>query len=206
MGIVLLPLGALVIGLYLWAAVRGVRWAYRKTHSIWVMAGVSVLCILIPTWDTFVNRIYHKQLICNKHEIGLHVFEHVRLPAELYDARGIPLIFDRYGNFDVNKTGNRYKERAKYEHEGGWLTGAVKYTFEINDVQSGHVLARFTDFYAAGGGWILIPFRPLIRYFGEYGFRGEPHSCLDPSTNWIGETTVATFLTKSKKIKRKHSK
>ncbi len=198
MGVILLPLGALVIGLYLWVAVKSARWVYRKTHSIWAIAGVLTICALIPTWDTLVNRIYHKQVICKKPEIGLHVFENVRLPAELYDARGIPLIFDRYGNFDVNKTGNRYKEDGKYENEGGWLTGVVKYTFEINDVQSSRVLARFTDFYAAGGGWILIPFRPLIRYLGEYAFRSEPQSCLDPSTNWIGKAAVAPFSVMNK--------
>jgi hypothetical protein len=198
MGIILLPVGALVIGLYFWAVVKGTRWAYRKTHSIWAIAGVLTLCALIPTWDTLANRIYHKQVICKKPEIGLHVFEKIRLPGELYDARGIPLILDRYGNFNVNKMGNRYKQDGKYANEGGWLTGVVKYTFEINDVQSGRVLARFTDFYAAGGGWILIPFRPLIRYFGEYAFRGEPKSCLDFGTNWIGETVVAPFLEKNR--------
>jgi len=72
--------------------------------------GVFAVFALIPTWDTFVNRIYHKQVICKRPEIGLHVFENVRLPVELYDTRGTPLIFDRYGNFDVNKVGNRYKE------------------------------------------------------------------------------------------------
>ena len=196
MGIILLPLGALVIGLYVWAGVTSARWVYRKTQSIWAIAGVLTICALIPTWDTLLNRIYHKQVICKKPEIGLHVFENVRLPVELYDARGIPLIFDRYGNFDVKKMKNRYKEDGKYEHQGGWLTGAVKYTFEINDVQSGRVLARFTDFYSAGGGWILIPFRPLIKYLGEYAFRGEPNSCVDPRTNWIDEAAMAPFLAK----------
>ena len=198
MGIVLLPLGALVTGLYLWAVVNAARWVYRKTHSTWAIAGVLTICALIPTWDTLVNRIYHKQIICSKPEIGLHVFEKIRLPADLYDARGIPLIFDRYGNFDVIKMGNRYKENGKYEHEGGWLTGAVKYTFEINDIQSGRVLARFTNFYAAGGGWIFVPFRPLIKYLGEYAFRGKPQSCLDPSGNWIDETAIAPFLIKNR--------
>ena len=198
MGIILLPLGALVTGLYLWAAINSARWAYRKTHSVWAIAGMLTICALIPTWDTAVNRIYHKQVICKKSEIGLHVFENVTLPAEFYDARGIPLIFDGYGNFDTKKVGTRYKEDGKYEHEGAWLTGAVKYTFEINDVQSGHVLARFTNYYAAGGGWILIPFRPLIRYLGEYAFRGEPQSCVDASINWIGEAAAAPFLLKNR--------
>lgn len=193
MGIVLLPLGALVVGLYLWLAVKSARWAYQKTRSRWAIAGVLVACVSIPTWDTFVNRIYHNQVTCKKPELGLLVFERVKLPAEYYDAKGNPLIFDRYGNFDVTKVGNRYKESQKQEDQGGWLTGAVKYTFEITDTQSGRVLARFTDFYATGGGWILIPFRPLIRYLGDYAFKGAPQSCLGLKTNWIGEAAVAPF-------------
>jgi len=198
MGMILLPLGALATGLYLWAVAISARWVYRRTHSVLAIAGVLTICALIPTWDTLVNRIYHKQVICKRPEVGLHVLEYVRLPVELYDARGIPLIFDRYGNFDENKIGNRYKENGKYEEEGGWLTGVVKYTFEINDAQSGRVLVRFTDFYAAGGGWILLPFRHLIRYLGEYAFRGERQSCLDPSADWIGQAAVASFLVKNR--------
>lgn len=193
MGIILLPLGALVIGLYVWVVVKSARWAYRKTRSVWAIAGVLTSCVLIPTWDTFVNRIYHNQVICKKPELGLHVLEKIQLPAELYDAKGNPLIFDRYGNFDITKVGNRYREDGKYQNEGGWLTGAVRYTFEITDTQSGRVLARFTDFYAAGGGWILILIRPLIRYLGEYAFRAAPESCLDLKTNWIGQTAMAPF-------------
>ncbi len=157
-----------------------------------------MLWALIPTWDILVNRIYHKQVICKNPEIGLQVLEYVRLSPDLYDARGNPLIFDRRGNFDKKKLENKYRGDARYTLEGGWLTGAVKYTFEVNDVQSGRVLARFTDFYAAGGGWIFIPFRPLIRYLGEYAFRSEPQFCLDRSTNWTGQAVVAPFLTKNR--------
>jgi hypothetical protein len=198
MGMILLPLGALVIGLYLWVVVKGTRWAYRKTQSLWAIAGILTVCALVPTWDVLLNRIYHKQVICKNPEIGLYVLEHVKLSMELYDSRGFPSIFDRYGNFDVSKVGNRYTEHAKYENEGGWLTGRVRYTFEVKDVQSGRVLARFTDFYPSGGGWILIPFRPLIRYLGEYAFRGEPKSCLDSRRNWIGEAAVAPFLIRNR--------
>jgi hypothetical protein len=197
MGIILLPLGAFMGGLYLWAAIKSARWIYGKTHSIWAIAALVIIFALIPTWDTIVNRIYHKQVICKKPEIGLHVFEFVRLPVDLYDARGIPLIFDHYGNFDESKIGKRYKENAKYTDEGGWLTGAVRYTFEINDVQTGRVLARFTDYYAAGGGWVFLPFRPLIRYVGEYAFRSDLHSCLDQDTNWIGKAAKAPFVEKN---------
>ena len=197
MGIILVPLGAFVVGLYVWVVIKGARWVYRKTGSILAIAGVLATSVLIPTWDTFVNRIYHNHVICRKPELGLHVFEKVKLPEELYDAKGNPSIFDHYGNFDITKVGNRYREDGKYQNEGGWLTGVVRYTFEITDTQSGRVLARFTDFYAAGGGWILIPVRPLFRYLGEYAFRGEPQSCLDLRTNWIAATVVAPFYAKS---------
>ena len=196
MGIILLPLGALVVSLYVWIVIKGVRWAYRKTHPVWAIVAVLTVSVLLPTWDTFVNRIYHSQVICESAELGIHVFEKVQLPPELYDAKGNPLIFDRYGNFDIAKVGNRYREDGRYEKEGRWLTGAVKYTFEITDAQSGRVLARFTDFYAAGGGWILVPLQPLLRYLGEYAFRSKPQSCLDLKTNWIGETAVAPFYQK----------
>ena len=194
MGVVLIPLGVLVVGLYIWIVVKGTRWIYRKTGSIVAVAGLLAIWALIPTWDTLVNRIYHSEVTCRSPEIGVHVFEKVTLPVDLYDSRGVPLIFDRLGNFDKNKVGSRFKEEAKYADEGYWLTRVVKYTFEIGDVQSGRVLVRFTDFYAAGGGWILIPFRPLIRYLGEYAFRGERKSCLDPSIDWIGKAAIAPFL------------
>jgi hypothetical protein len=198
MGIILLPLGALVIGLYLWVVVKSARWAYRRSHSIWAIVGVLIISVLIPSWDTLANRIYHKEVICKKPEIGIHVLENIRLPPEFYDERGNPLIFDRHGNFDGSKIGNRFKESGKYVNEGGWLTGSVKYTFEISDVQSDRVLARFTEFYAAGGGWVLMPFRPLIKYLGEYAFRWEPQSCLDRGRNWLDETAVALFLPQTK--------
>ena len=51
MGIILLPLGALVIGLYFWAGVKGTRWAYRKFAIPGAIVAIAFFALL-PTWDT----------------------------------------------------------------------------------------------------------------------------------------------------------
>ena len=188
-GLIVLGFFALYVAVAIGATVRAKGW--------WKLLALAAF-VLIPTWDTLVNRIYHKQVICKNREIGIQVFESIRLPSDLYDAGGVPLIFDRYGKFDEKKTENRYKESSKYVEEGAWLTGVTKYTFEIIDAQSGRALARFTNYFAAGGGWPFLPLRPLSKYFGEYAFRSDPQACLDLDTDWIGNTAMAPFVEKNK--------
>jgi len=161
MGIVLLPLGALVIGLYLWAAVKGVRWAYRKFSLQGAIAAVTFFALL-PTWDAIVNRWYLRNVLCKRSEVGLHVYEHVKLPSQYYDIQGR---FKEPEGWFSGRTlvSNRY-QRQSGNLPGGYfpVTKHEKRFSGIFDQQEQRLISYEADYWAMGGGWWLIVIRPLF--------------------------------------------
>jgi len=161
MGIILLPLGALVIGLYLWGAAKGTRWAYRKFAAPGAIAAIAVF-VLLPTWDTIANRWYHKNVLCKRSEVGLHVYEHVKLPSQYYDDRG--RFREPEGWFSGRTLAiNRYQRQSGYLEGGIFpVTRHEKRFSAVFDQQERRQISYEADYWTKGGGWWLIIFRPLF--------------------------------------------
>lgn len=161
MGIVLIPLGALVIGLYLWVVVKGTRWAYRKFAVPGAIGAVAIF-FLLPTWDTLANRWYHENVLCKRTEVGLRVYEHVKLPSQYYDNRGR---FKEPEGWFSGRTlvSNRY-QRQSGNLQGGIfpLTKYEKRYSAVFDQQENKLISYEADYWTKGGGWWLILFRPLF--------------------------------------------
>jgi hypothetical protein len=161
MGVILLPLGALVLGLYLWIVVKGTRWAYRKFAIPGAIAAV-VFFALLPTWDTIANRWYHKNVLCKRSEVGLHVYEHVKLPFQYYDNHG--RFKEPDGWFSGRAlVGNRYQRQSGNLQDGVFpLTSHEKRFSGVFDQQEQRLISYEADYWTKGGGWWLIIFRPLF--------------------------------------------
>src|SRR5450756_19367 len=163
MGIVLLPLGALVIGLYLWAVVKGTRWVYRKLAIPGAIAAIAFFALL-PTWDAIANRWYHKNVLCKRSEVGLHVYEHVKLPSQYYDNQGR---FKEPEGWFSGRTlvSNRYQRQSGNLQDGVFpMTKHEKRFSGVFDQQEQRLISYEADYWTKGGGWWLIIFRPLFSH------------------------------------------
>jgi len=161
MGIILLPLGALVIGLYLWVVVKGTRWAYRKYALPGTVAAIAFFALL-PTWDTIANRWYHKNVLCKRSEVGLHIYEHVKLPSQYFDNHGR---FKEPEGWFSGRTlvSNRYQRQSSNLEEGIFpLTKHEKRFSGVFDQQQQKLISSEVDYWTSGGGWWSIIFRPLL--------------------------------------------
>ena len=162
MGIILLPLGALVVGLYLWVVVKSVRWVYGMTHSVWAGVGAVVFLGLLPIGDTIVNRWYHENVLCTRDEVGLHVFARVKLPSSYYDHQGRFKEPDRWfsGNALVD---GRYQRRFGYVEDGVFpFTAHEKRYSGVFDLERKQFISYEVDYWTKGGGWWLTLFRPIF--------------------------------------------
>lgn len=161
MGMVLLPLGALVLGMYLWLAVKGTRWAYRKLAVPGVLAAIAFFSLL-PTWDTIANRWYHKNVLCKQTEVGLHIYERVKLPPQYYDDSGR---FKEPEGWFSGRTLviNRYQRQSGFSEGGIFpVTKYEKRFSTVFDKAEGRTISYELDYWTRGGGWWLIVFRPLF--------------------------------------------
>ncbi len=163
MGIILLPLGALVIGLYIWVVVKGTRWAYRRFAMPGAFAA-AMFFLLVPTWDTIVNRWYHKHVLCARSDVGLHVNEHVQLPSQYYDSLG--RFKEPEGWFSGRTLVNsRYQRQFGNLQDGIFpLTRHEKRFSGIFDTKEQRLISYEVDYWTKGGGWWLIFIRPLFSH------------------------------------------
>ncbi len=162
MGIILLPVGALVIGLYLWMGARSVRWIFANSHSIWAGIGVATFLVLLPIGDTIVNRWYHKNVLCARDDVGLHVIERVILPNGYYDNKG--RFKEPNGWFSGNAIlEGRYQRRSGYMDGGTYpFTAHEKRYAGVFDLREQKFISHEVDYWTKGGGWWLAIFRPLF--------------------------------------------
>ena len=161
MGIILLPLGALVIGLYLWVVVKGTRWAYHRFARLGALVAV-LFFLLLPSWDTIANRWYHKNVLCARSDVGLHIYDHVRLPSQYYDGEGR---FKEPEGWFSGRTlvSERYRRQSGNVQEGVFpLTKYEKRFSGVLDTKEQRLISYEVDYLTKGGGWWLTIFRPVF--------------------------------------------
>ncbi len=161
MGIILLPLGTLVIGLYIWAVAKGTRWAYRKFARQGAIVAI-VIFALLPIGDTIVNRWYHKNALCTRDEVGLRIYERVKLPQRYYDSQGRFKAPDGWFSGRVLVNG-RYQKRSGYMEGGVFPFTAYEKRFSgVFDIEKNRFISYEVDYWTKGGGWWLTVFRPAF--------------------------------------------
>jgi hypothetical protein len=181
-GLIVLAITVPLLLAYLWLARAAVRYAKRKTGSN-VVAALAVVGILVLTFgDTVFNRWYHKEVLCKREDVGMRIFERVQLPTEYLDKKTLrpsfplPLeqpFFSRLSPKELRTNSGIFP-----------LTAYGRIERTIVDNASGKVLARFVDYWPAGGPWWGIP----ISWFGESSLIGWLYSRQHVPTCFDGAT------------------
>lgn len=182
-GLLVLAIAIPLLLAYLWLARAAVRHAKRKTGSNLVATLVVVGILVVTFGDTAFNRWYHKEVLCKREEVGVRIFERVKLPAEFLEKGTLqpklPFPLSKEPFF----TGFMSKEsRTNSGHFPFTAYGRIERTVIHNE--TGRVLARFVDYWPAGGPWWGAPFA----WFGESSLIGwlsgrqQVPSCFDDGT------------------------
>lgn len=144
---------------YVWLIIKVARFVKRKTGSS-RLAGLAILLIFVLTvGDTVFNRLYHKEVLCKRDDVGVKIFSTVEVPPEYWDIANNRPAFDVA--WDTTKPFlGRYSEREKNER-GGWLplTAYKRKEVSVIDLQTGETLSRFVDYEPRGGMWWLMPLK-----------------------------------------------
>lgn len=206
LGLILLPIFGLFIFAYLWLLRTTYRATKRKTGS-YLKAVLAVIGVLVLTCgDTFFNRWYHREILCQREDVGVKIFAKAQVPPEYWDDKNHRPILDKLMNRDRHPSQDlkpfldRYAATEKFE-KGGWfpLTAYERHVTGVVDVKTGQMLSQFVDYWPAGGMWWLYPLK-FIRADSAIGWvlsRGQPNSCFQYPTNHIVEARWDTFQKQS---------
>ena len=170
---------------YLYLLCFTVRYVKRKNGSN-MMAALAVIGVLIVTFGSEIfNSWYHKQVLCKREEVGLHIFERVPLPAIYTNPEtGKPLriyINDKTGQpdsemseknpifarFEIDeKTGKvknpdpffyRFEYSSSLKSQGVYWSQFNREERKLLDLESGRVLARYVNYTDSSSLWWLKP-------------------------------------------------
>lgn len=161
-GLIVIIVTALLLIAYLCLLRITVRYAKRKTGSNFV-AALAVVGLLVVTFgDTLFNRWYHKEVLCKREDVGLKIFERVKLPPEFIDEK------TQQPNLPFLLTSNVFFEHFTQEESrinAGLfpLTAYGRIERKILNLESGKVLAKFVDYWPSGGPWWAFP----LKWFDE---------------------------------------
>ncbi|MEO6565402.1 MAG: hypothetical protein ABIO63_05155, partial [Casimicrobiaceae bacterium] len=144
-GLLVLAIGALLLVAYLWLVKTTFRYVKRRTGSN-VYASISILGILLLTvGDTLFNRWYVSNVLCEREDVGVKIFETVKLNREHWDE-----VNNRPNLPSSMITGKpflgRYIQVKSNDRGGFWpLTAYSRNQLQIVDTHSERVLSRFVD-------------------------------------------------------------
>jgi len=199
MGIVLVPLGVVVGGLYLWIVVKGTRWTYRNFEAKGAIAAI-VFFVLLPTWDALINQYYFKEVLCKRPDVGLQIYRKIVLPTEMYDDKGNPKLPDSM-NDPKHPFLGKYIFDIHYKDEGSYPVTANRHLFQgAYDISTGQFVSKFED-YQPTGGWLWTRiFRPVLNT-SDYDWimsRGSKQSCFERDQFWkmLSEAKAKPFTLK----------
>lgn len=115
MGVIYLAIFIPVLLLYLFISAKSIGWTKKRFTSKWAPRAVLALWILLPTWDSIVVLTYHRYVCATAPDIGLTVYQTVKLDPKLFDSKtGKPMIFDKWGDFDKNIVGKRFEVKVGF--------------------------------------------------------------------------------------------
>lgn len=194
-GLIFLTIGAVLIAAYIWLVKTTFRYVKRRTGST-VYASISILGILLLTvGDTLFNRWYVTNVLCTREDVGVKIFEMVKLPLAHWDeVNNRPDLPS--GMTTAKPFLGRYVEVQTYERGGLWpLTSFSRRQVLIVDIQTERAISRFVDYEPAGGSWWAFP----ISMFGSTSLvgwlfrKGSSDSCFENSTFLFTKTIEGPF-------------
>lgn len=154
---------AVVVALFLY--VRLAMWVAKKLSDKreskqwkWgVRVCVTLVFVLIPTWDSILGQLYLNHL-CST-EAGVKVYQTVELPAEYWDGQGKPKFFNKYGNLERDFWVVNLDEPAGDVKRYSIVFAIDKDTSFVKEKSSQRVLAEVSTF-RFWGGWLGRNFSP----------------------------------------------
>jgi hypothetical protein len=202
-GLIVISGVILFLAFYLWLLIKVVKFVKRKTNSN-VLAGLSVLALLVLTiGDTVINRLYHKEVLCKREDVGVKIYSTVEVPPKYWDENNNrPILKELMNRGRVSPEHfkpflGRYSEAEKFENGGLWpLTSYTRHVSTVVDVQTGRVLSRFVDYERTGGVWWLFPlgFADSDSMIGWLIGQGDKsNSCYEHPTDLIVEASRGVF-------------
>ncbi len=180
-GLLVLGTAAIVLIGYLWLIRTILRFVNRRTGSRLIAALAVVALLLLTFGDTLVNRLYHREVLCHRDDVGVKILEKVELPAVYLEEKtqtpklpyplGEHLFFSRFSVVDTRTTDGVFP-----------LTAHSRVERKIVDNESGKVLAKYVDYWPSGGPWWAFPilFFDESSLFGWLWSRQQAPSCLSP--------------------------
>jgi hypothetical protein len=193
---------------YVWLIVKVAKFVKRKTGSS-RLAILSIFVVFALTvGDTIINRLYHKEVLCKRDDVGVKIFSIVEVPTEYWDKENNKPILKELMNKDRVSPDRfkpflgRYAETEKFENGGLWpLTSYSRHVATVVDTQAGQVLGQFIDYERTGGTWWLFPLglagsNSMIGWFTSRG--NGSNSCYEHPTDLIVDTNRGVFQNKSK--------
>lgn len=195
MGLFVLTIGALLIAAYVWLMKTIFRYVKNRTGSN-AYASISMLGIfLLTVGDTAFNRWYVANVLCKREDVGVKIFETVKLEREHWDEinnrAALPLDM-RAGKPFLG----RYVVTDSYDDDGIWpLTYHTRLQFLVVDVTTEKVLSRFVNYMPLGGLWWTFP---LALFGGNPSFdwfvsRGATSSCFPHQRDGTVTALYGTF-------------
>lgn len=179
-GLLILAIAIPLLVGYVWLLKAIVRYVKRKTGSSFV-ASIAFACMLFFAFgDVAINRWYHKEILCQHEAVGFQLLERVNLPPQYLDsvshAPKLPFPLDTDPFF------SRFSLEESRSTAGIFpFTANGRIERRVIDRNTGHVLARFVDYWPSGGPWWLAPLKWLGEdtLIGWLRSRQSAPSCLD---------------------------
>lgn len=156
MGFFFLLIAIPLLLIYLWIAGKTIGWMRDKyPQTKWPARLTLIFWILLPTWDSILALSYHRYVCATAPDIGLTVYQTVKLDPKLFDPKtGKPMIFDKWGGFDKNIVGERFKLDDKVnQYLGSWPLMVNHWEVKLIDTQTNTTLAKLLDYQPRGGMW-----------------------------------------------------
>ena len=177
---------------YLYLLSFTVRYVKRKNGSN-IMAFFAVFGVLIITFGSEIfNSWYHKQVLCKREEVGLHIFERVPLPAIYTNPETgkseVPQVEDPFFS--------RFLLLKLQTNEGFFpLTSHSKIERVFIERETHKILARYVNYFPTAGFWWLKP----LDWFGENSLvgwirnRGNSPGCVGSAKQYSLEIISSYF-------------
>lgn len=140
----------LYIRLAMWVAKKLSDKRESKQWKWGVRVCVTLVFVLIPTWDSILGQLYLNNL-CST-EAGVKVYQTVELPAEYWDAQGAPRFIAKNGFVDMKLLPARYQWHSIDESYIDSVIKIEKWRWQLIDVEAQKVLGERVA-YMRHFGW-----------------------------------------------------
>jgi hypothetical protein len=143
----------LYIRLAIWIAKKLSEKRASKQWKWGVLVCVTLVFVLIPTWDSILGQLYFNHL-CST-EAGVKVYQMMELPAEYWDEAGKAKFYDeKNGNLRLPLNSIKWESRTEK-----YPLNLEKNVSEMKETHTGKILNE-RILFTYWGGWVARNFSP----------------------------------------------